>query len=194
MSLASGLSERLRRYRGLGAGVCLFLLALQTGGCGSQGRAGVQHAGGTVGTQATPFTLKDVEGRPVALQDFLGQKVVLLDFWATWCVPCEAALPHVQRIYDQYKDRGFVAFGISMDGPETVASVGPFARRMGLSFPILLDEETQVTGIYNPQRTAPLTILIDRQGRIRRVHPGYRPGDERELAREVAELLEEAGQ
>ena len=164
----------------------LVALAL-TASCGPAGH------GAAVGAPATNFTLKDVSGRPMSLGDNFGKNVVLLDFWATWCVPCEAEMPHLQRIYQRYKDQGFVLLGISMDGPETVASVAPYVRRMGLAFPVLLDEETQVTNIYNPQRTAPLTVLIDRAGRVHRVHPGYKPGDEVELEREVAALLKGSG-
>ena len=149
--------------------------------------------GASVGAPATNFTLKDVDGRATSLADNYGKNVVLLDFWATWCVPCEAEMPHLQRMYQRHKDKGFVLLAISMDGPETVASVAPYVRRMGLSFPVLLDEETQVTNIYNPQRTAPLTVLIDREGRVRRVHPGYKPGDEVELEREVVSLLNGGG-
>jgi peroxiredoxin len=154
---------------------------------------GPAGTGAAIGAPASNFTLKDVTGRPVALADNFGKNVVLLDFWATWCVPCEAEMPHLQRLYQKYKDQGFVLYGVSMDGPETVASVAPYVRRMGLTFPVLLDEETQVTNVYNPQRTAPLTVLIDRDGRVRRVHPGYKPGDEVEMDREVAAILKGGG-
>jgi peroxiredoxin len=149
--------------------------------------------GAAIGAPASNFTLKDVTGRPVSLSDNFGKNVVLLDFWATWCVPCEAEMPHLQKLYQKYKGQGFMLYGVSMDGPETVASVAPYVRRMGLTFPVLLDEETQVTNVYNPQRTAPLTVLIDRDGRVRRVHPGYKPGDEVELEREVAAMLKGGG-
>jgi peroxiredoxin len=164
----------------------LLALALASA-CGPAGH------GTAVGAPASNFTLKDVNGRQVSLSDHFGKNVVLLDFWATWCVPCEAEMPHLQRLYQRHKEQGFVVLGVSMDGPETVASVAPYARRMGLTFPMLLDEETQVTNVYNPQRTAPLTVLIDRDGRVRRVHPGYKPGDEVELDREVAALVTGGG-
>jgi peroxiredoxin len=162
-------------------------LALVTTACGPASHG----SGTTLGARATDFTLKDVDGRPVALGDYFGKNVVLLDFWATWCVPCEAEMPHLQRLYERHRGDGLVVIGISMDGPETVASVGPYVRRLGMTFPVLLDEETQVTGIYNPQRVAPLSVLIDRSGRIRRVHPGFKPGDEVELEREVTALLKQ---
>ena len=78
---------------------------------------------------------------------------------------------------------------IAMDGPETVAQVGSYARRYGITFPVLLDEETRVVGIYNPKRTAPLSILIDRKGQIVRVRNGYNAGDETLVEADVAALL-----
>ncbi len=140
------------------------------------------------GSAATDFTLRDVDGRDVRLSDYQN-KVVLIDFWATWCVPCEAEIPHLQRIYAENEKKGFVVLGVSMDGPETLANVAPFARRYNLTFPVLLDEETKVVGVYNPKRTAPLSVLIDRQGRIARVRQGYDVGDEKLIEDDVKRLL-----
>lgn len=153
------------------------------------GGAGEQHPVSPADTYAaTDFVLRDVDGRTVRLSDYAGQ-VVLLDFWATWCVPCEAEIPHLQALYQQHKAQGFVVLGVSMDGPETVAGVGPFVRRHGLSFPVLLDEETKAVSIYNPKRTAPLSVLLDRSGRVVRVRSGYNVGDEKLIAEDVAKLL-----
>lgn len=154
-----------------------------------RGAASVASESKSGGGQASDFTLHDTEGRNVALSDFLGNKVVLLDFWATWCVPCEAELPHLERLFETYKDQGFVVLGIAMDGPETLAQVAPFARRYNLSFPVLLDEETKVVGVYNPKRTAPLSVLIDRKGQIARVRSGFSSGDEKLIEEDVASLV-----
>lgn len=172
-----------------------LLASLLLGGCASQGlpnannpQAGGGADGAAQGAAATDFTLRDVDGKSVSLSDFAG-KVVLIDFWATWCVPCEAEIPHLESLYQKNKDAGLVVLGVSMDGPETVASVGPFVRRYNLSFPVLLDEETKVVGVYNPKRTAPLSVLIDRTGKIVRVRSGYNPGDENLIAEDVAKAL-----
>jgi peroxiredoxin len=167
-------------------------VALCGAGCGPQGQgaANPQTAkeGPPLGAQATDFTLRDVDGKTVRLSDFSGQ-VVLIDFWATWCTPCEAEIPHLARIYGENKGRGFVVLAVSMDGPETLANVAPFARRYNLDFPVLLDEETKVVGIYNPKRTAPLSVLIDRKGQIARVRSGYDVGDEKLIEADVLGLL-----
>jgi peroxiredoxin len=165
----------------------LLIGVLALGGCAST--AGhVARQSSSAGAQASDFTLRDLDGRDVHLSDYFG-KVVLIDFWATWCVPCAAELPQLQKLYAQDQDAGFVVLGIAMDGPESVAQVAPFARRYGLTFPVLLDEETRVVNVYNPKRVAPMTVLIDRHGLIARVRNGYNAGDEKLIADDVANLL-----
>jgi peroxiredoxin len=173
--------------------IFLALPLLLTIGCASTG-GGTQSAGGVAKTSSsngavTDFTLRDLDGKTVRLSDYLGKDVILLDFWATWCVPCGAELPHLESLYRSNRGRGFVVLGIDMDGPETMAQVGPFARRYDLTFPVLLDEETRVVGLYNPKRVAPMTILIDRRGQVARVRSGYNAGDERLIAEDVKSLL-----
>ncbi len=165
----------------------LVVVAVALAGCASTAGA-VAHESAVSGAQASDFTLRDLDGRQVHLSDF-GGKVVLLDFWATWCVPCAAELPQLERLYQARKGDGLVVLGIAMDGPESVAQVVPFARRYDLTFPTLLDEDTRVVGVYNPKRVAPMTVLIDRRGIIARVRNGYNAGDEKLIADDVANLL-----
>jgi len=144
----------------------------------------------STGAKAPDFTLRDTEGRDVRLSDFAG-KVVLIDFWATWCEPCKAAMPHLQELYAKYADKGFVILGVSMDGPETMAYVGPTLSPYGITFPVLLDEETRVTQLLNPKRAAPMQIYIDRQGRIAGTRSGYNEGDDAFVEADVARLIEQ---
>ncbi len=170
------------------ASPALLSVALLASCATTAGSGPAASAEATTGSRATDFTLRDVEGRDVRLSDYAG-KVVLIDFWATWCVPCEAAIPHLQEMYEAHKDEGFVILGVAMDGPESVALVPPFVRRYGLTFPVLLDEETRVVSIYNPKRTAPLQVFIDREGRVAKVRQGYSAGDEKFVEEDVVRLL-----
>ncbi|MFN7131307.1 MAG: peroxiredoxin family protein [Myxococcales bacterium] len=141
---------------------------------------------------ATDFTLNSIEGGAVSLSDYLGKKVIVMDFMATWCAPCTMQLPHLQRFYETYKDDGLVVLGISMDGPETVANVGPYARRQGVGFPVLLDEDTRVTSLYNPRRAAPLVVFIGRDGSVHEVREGFIQGDEKIIEQTIQRLLGKA--
>jgi peroxiredoxin len=141
------------------------------------------------GTRATDFAARDTKGRTVRLSDYLGKQVVLLDFWTTFCEPCLGEMPHLRRIYEENKERGLALLAVSMDGPETVAEVPSFAARNGLTFPVVLDEDSHVSSIYNPKKSAPLSVLIDRAGNVVRVREGYNPGDETLVAADVAAAL-----
>jgi peroxiredoxin len=150
--------------------------------------SGVASARGA-GTRATDFTVRDTKGRTVRLSDYLGKKVVLLDFWATYCEPCLGEMPHLEKMYEDNKDKGFVIIALAMDGPETVAEVPSFAARNGLTFPVVLDADSRVASVYNPKSSAPLSVLIDRQGDVVRVREGYNPGDEALVAEDVARAV-----
>jgi len=163
--------------------------ARAAGGGAEVAGAGAKAPGrGSGGRVAADFTLRDIEGRTVRLSDHRG-KVVLLSFWATWCVPCAAELPHLQRLYAAYRDAGLVVLAISMDGPESIADVVPHARRYGLTFPVLLDEETRVVGVYNPKRSAPFSALIGRDGVVAKTREGYSAGDEVAIETDIKALL-----
>jgi len=155
----------------LGAGVLAALLAAHAA-CAALGAG----AGGTA-----DFTLRDVDGRQVRLSDYAGRDVVLIAFWATWCGPCAGELVQLERLYRAYRGQGLAVLAVAMDGPESVAEVAPFARRHGLTFPVLLDEDTRVAAVWNPRRSAPYSVLLARDGRIVRRKEGFAAGDEEAL-------------
>lgn len=172
-------------------------LAFSSSACGTQEGAGTNvgtpPAGGEVkGSQAQDFTTRDVDGNTFRLSELLGKKVILIDFWATWCQPCLAEMPHLQKLYDQHKAEGFVVLAVSMDGPETIADVPMFAKRNQMTFPVLLDEDSHIASLYNPRKSAPLSAIIDRSGKVVVVREGYNPGDEELVAADVKKVLGEA--
>ncbi len=138
--------------------------------------------------KAADFTLRDLAGQEVHLADLSG-KVVVLSFWATWCGPCKEEMPHLNKLYGEKKDAGLVVLSISTDDARSASKVKPFIEKMGYSFPVLLDRESTVIGTYNPAKTLPFTVLIDRKGNISHVASGYNPGDEVAIAQKVEALL-----
>lgn len=163
------------------APVVLVLLLLAS--CASSG------PGRGTGGSPPDFALENIDGDWVKLSDHLGDDVVLINFWATWCGPCKGELPHLQRLYEDYADDGFVVLAVAMDGPESIADVVPMAHRYGLTFPVLLDADTRVVGMLNPSRAAPYNLLIDRTGRIVSAKEGFSPGDELMLEQKLRNLL-----
>jgi peroxiredoxin len=141
------------------------------------------------GATASDFMAQDLDGKTLRLSTYLGKDTILLNFWQTWCEPCLQEFPHLQRIYETHKAKGFILLAVAMDGPETVANVAPFVRRNRLNFPILLDEDSHVAAIYNPKKSVPLSVLIDRDGRITAIREGFNPGDEEYLEKDIARAL-----
>jgi peroxiredoxin len=144
---------------------------------------------GMAGTAAPDFTGRDVMGKTFRLSDHFGNNVVLLDFWSTFCEPCKAEFPHLRAMYDAQRAKGLLVVGISMDGPETVADVPAFVKRFDLDFPVVTDEDSRIASLYNPKKSMPLSVLIDKQGRIVAVREGYNPGDEKLVEADVGKAL-----
>jgi peroxiredoxin len=150
----------------------LFLVA-----CSGASGAGASAAGATAARSTPPdFELETLSGATERLGDHLGKEVVLVDFWATFCEPCLASMPHLDALYRKYKDSGFVVLGVSIDGPDSIAQVRSEVGKLGVTFPILLDQETRVVGLYNPKTSAPYSVLIGRDGRILAKREGYAVG------------------
>jgi thiol-disulfide isomerase/thioredoxin len=117
---------------------------------------------------APAFSLKDLNGRTVELADLKG-KVVLLDFWATWCAPCVAAMPRLQKLHQKHAAKGFAVVGVAIDekGAEVVA---PMVGKKKVTYPVLLGTEAAWSA-YGV-KALPALFLIDREGRIQQQFGG----------------------
>lgn len=136
---------------------------------------------------APDFTLNDLNGKPVQLSQSRG-KVVILDFWATWCPPCKAEIPHFKELYTQYQPKGLEIIGIALD-QGGVADVAPFARELAINYPLVIGNP-QVVESYGGIRGIPTTFLIDKKGRIAAKYVGYQ--DKQVFEKEIQRLLTEA--
>jgi peroxiredoxin len=136
---------------------------------------------------APDFTLPSLDGPNLRLQEQRG-RVVMINFWATWCGPCRVEMPHLSKLYEKYRGSGFTVLAVNIDeDPHKAASL---AKQLGMRFPVLLDTEKKVSRLYDLS-TMPSTVLVDRDGRVRFVHRGYRDGYEDTYDKQIRELLRE---
>ncbi|MFM8320672.1 MAG: redoxin domain-containing protein [Chloroflexota bacterium] len=119
------------------------------------------------GFLAPEFTLNDLDGQPVELAGLRG-KAVLVNVWASWCGPCRAEMPAMQRVYQDYRERGLVILGVNAANQDNPDQARSFIAEQGLTFPILLDERGQVSELY-AVRSLPTSFFIDPQGMIQEV-------------------------
>jgi len=136
---------------------------------------------------APDFTLRSAEGKNLRLKEQRGQ-VVLVNFWASWCGPCRQEMPHMNRLYDKYRASGFTLLGVNIDDDPRKAT--GTAAQWGLKFPVLLDTDKTVSKLYD-LGSMPATVLIDRDGRVRFLHRGYREGMEEAYEKQIRELVKE---
>lgn len=117
---------------------------------------------------APDFTLTNLQGEEVTLSDLRGKRVVL-NFWATWCPPCEAEMPHMQQYYEKYGQEDNVEIvGVNLTyAKEKVERVEQFIKSYDITFPILLEKDETVASQYEIL-TIPSTYMIDRDGKIQK--------------------------
>lgn len=138
------------------------------------------------GYHAPPFTARALDGRRVSLADYKGQ-VVVLNLWATWCAPCRVEMPGIESLYRRFRSEGLTVLAVSLDKGEA-QGVRDFVREYGLSFPVLLDPESQVESRYQTL-TIPTTFVIDRQGVIAARVDGAKNWESRETFEAIEFLL-----
>jgi peroxiredoxin len=142
------------------------------------------------GFLAPDFTLDLLGGGEVTLSDLRGKGVVI-NLWASWCPPCRAEMPAIQRVYETTKGRGLEVLAVNTTFQDSERAAAEFILELGLTFPVPLDRDGTVSRQYL-LRALPSTFFIDREGVIRKVIIGG-PMSEATIRTAVEEILEGGG-
>ena len=112
----------------------------------------------------------------------------MINFWATWCGPCRQEMPLLDELYTRYERVGFNLLGVNIDDDSRRAM--QMIEELGVNFPVLFDARKEVSKLYEVE-AMPVTVLVDREGNVRHVHHGYKPGYEDAYLDQVRALLRE---
>ena len=140
---------------------------------------------GDLSGPAPDITLKSTEGKNVRLADLKGQ-VVMVNFWASWCGPCRQEMPLLEKMYNDYKDAGFVLLGVNVDAE--IEDRDEFLEEMPVTFPVLDDSDNTATEIFGVE-AMPSTYFVDKDGNLAHLHKGYKPGEEAAYIAQIKKLL-----
>ena len=136
-----------------------------------------------VGDPLPDLTAFKLEGK---LPDSLKDKVVMLDFWASWCDPCKASFPVMEQLHQKYGPQGLIILAVNVD--ENKSDMADFLKRNATTFTVVRDAAQKLVekaGIA----TMPSTFLIDRQGKVRFTHSGFRGAETKKKYEQEIETL-----
>jgi cytochrome c biogenesis protein CcmG, thiol:disulfide interchange protein DsbE len=166
----------------LGLGLLWIYMSADRSGASTGGKVPAPQQG----FLAPDFELKTPTGETVRLSDLRGQ-AVLVNLWATWCPPCRAEMESIEKVYQEYKDRGFTVLAVNMTYQDDALSIMPFVNKQKLTFPILLDETGDMANAYQ-LRSLPSSYFIRPNGIINEVVIGG-PMSEALLRTRIEDIL-----
>lgn len=164
-----------------------FWAALAAGSIALASTLSAGAAGVSLQEEAPDFTLKSLEGSNLRLEEYRGD-VVLINFWASWCGPCRQEMPILDKLHQRYEDAGFAVLGVNVEGEAAPAQ--KIVDKTNVTFPVLIDEGQDVSERYALE-AMPSTVVVDRDGKVRYIHRGYKPGDEAKYVEVVKALIRE---
>lgn len=139
------------------------------------------------GQAAPEFNVTTLAGQSVSLENYRG-KVLAVDFFATWCKPCQASIPHLNELSRNYGKQGFHVLGMSAD-EDGEKGVKIFAERLGITYPVAMAGEAVLAAFG--VRSVPVLIVLDRKGKVAEVFRGYGPEVGRASEQLIKKLLAE---
>ena len=145
---------------------------------------------GLTAQTVTNFEFKDIENHARTYDELKGEKLTLIDFWATWCNPCNKAIPELNKIYGSYKDKGVEIIGINCDGPRSVSKVAPLSKALQIMYPVLIDINSELKAELNVI-AFPTLIMVNPKGKIVWIHEGFVSGDEEIIVSAIEKQLKE---
>lgn len=152
-------------YWAAGAIIVAAVLAVYFRGGGTAPPVGPESL---AGQRAPSFPVPRLGGGSAGLDSYRGN-VVVMNLWATWCPPCRAEMPDLQRLYGKYHSRGVVVLGV--DQGESAERATEFAQSLRIHYPILIDQNQQYGRVY-AALGMPTTIIVDRNGMVVRGFDG----------------------
>jgi thiol-disulfide isomerase/thioredoxin len=172
----------------MGAIACKAIVVVVMASAGTTvaapGRSGGEY-------QAPDFRTTTLEGNsqgvPFQLNQLRGQ-VVYLDFWASWCVPCRISFPALDQLHKKYRGRGFEVVAVNKD--VVAADTGRFLARFPVGFTLVGDPDDRIVRAYQV-KSMPSGYVLDRKGRVRFVHEGFRSDSAAQIEAQIIELLKE---
>jgi thiol-disulfide isomerase/thioredoxin len=143
---------------------------------------------GVTAQTVTNFEFKNIENKAQTYSELKGEKLTLIDFWATWCKPCNKAIPELNKIYSLYKDKGVEIIGINCDGPRSVSKVGPLSKSLKIQYPVLIDINSELKTELNII-VLPTLVMVNTKGKVVWIHEGFVAGDEEIIIAEIEKQL-----
>jgi thiol-disulfide isomerase/thioredoxin len=130
------------------------------------------------------FQLETLEGEKINLKTYKG-KIILIDFWATWCPPCRAAIPHLINLYQKYQNKNFALLGIGLDEKEALKKM---KEELKITYPILIGNN-EIAKFYQIS-AIPTLVLINKKGVITHKEVGFSEEGIKNLETKILEMLE----
>lgn len=161
------------------AGLCAAIVVFASGDVEDKGLSAVSER-----PPAPELDLQGPDGERIRLEDYRG-KPLIVNFWATWCPPCRAEMPSMQRAWEQVRGEGIALIAVNVG--ESAEEIARFTDQVDVGFPLPMDRESRVVQSW-PVRGLPTTFVVDPEGRLAYMATGEREWDSPKLLNLVRRL------